>query len=82
MNILFAGKTFDARVLETYVSQCKPGDVIDYAGVLFEIETVQSGCPDISTNKVFTNVVMRDATRARCYSRSIFGKVQVYRRKS
>lgn len=81
MNVLFAGKTFDAQHLETYITRCKPHDVIVLAGVLFEVETVQNDCPQWDSEKVFCNVVLKDATGQRIYSRDLSGKIEVYRRK-
>lgn len=84
MNVVFAGKTFNARHLETTISRTRPGDIIVLGSAdhpyLFEIATVQTDCPYIeNVNKFFTNVVLRDETGQKHYTRSLFGKIEVYR---
>ena len=82
MNVLFAGETFDARHLECLAGNTKPGDIIVIGDVKFRVETVQRDCPYIENlNKTFINYVLRDELGNRHYTRSLFGKVEVYRKK-
>jgi uncharacterized protein YaiI (UPF0178 family) len=83
MNVLFAGKTFDARHLEIMASNARPGDIMVLGDVKFEVETCQKNCPYIENlTKVFTQFVLKDELGQRHYSRSIFGKVEVYRKRA
>jgi hypothetical protein len=86
MNVLFAGKSFDARHLVTTSGYVKPGDIIALGcksnQYLFEVETVQRDCPAIENlSHIFTNGVLKDETGQKHYTRSIFGKVEIYRKR-
>lgn len=82
MNILFAGESIDCRHLVTATGRIKPGDILVLGDKLLKVETNQRDCVRIENlRSYFTQWILVDEIGRKHYTRSLFGKLEVYRPK-
>lgn len=83
MLVQFAQQVFDTRHLSLLPHKIMLGDIIVLNNTKFRVETIQRNCPSIENlGHMFTHWILRDENNAMVRSRGIYGRQEIYRKRS